>query len=201
MEKEKDKENMQDALLNIGRKMVQEKGPEALTVRKLSEAAGCSVGAIYNQFANMDDFILVQNYMTLEALEKKLARVVPTSNPYADINRLMETFVDFVLQNKNLWFLLYNFHLHKDAHHYTFFYLRKVAKIVERINRLLERIVPKMERPERILSAQVLWLNLFALSAFLTKEVLDSFAKTDKRAVCQIWLNTYIAGLTVLEKK
>ena len=72
---------------------------------------------------------------------------------------------------------------------------------MRQINAPISEIVPDMERPERVLSTQVLWLTLFALSAFLTNNVLDSLAKVNKRSICQILLNTYIAGLTVLEQK
>ena len=56
-----EKDNIQKLLIDIGRQIVREKGTEALTARKLSEASGCSVGAIYNQFSNMDNFVVIQN--------------------------------------------------------------------------------------------------------------------------------------------
>lgn len=196
-----EKDNIQKLLLEIGRQIVRDKGIEALTVRKLSEASGCSVGAIYNQFANMDNFIVIENYMTLDSLSRKLAKVPQTQNPYFDMNNLVEAFADFVLKNQNLWFMLYQFHLNKHEHGYSFFYLRKVTSITRRLNALVRRIVPKMEQPERILSSQVLWLTMFGLSAFLSKNILDSFPKINRRTLCQILLNTYVAGLTVLEKK
>ncbi|MBQ9034581.1 MAG: TetR/AcrR family transcriptional regulator [Alphaproteobacteria bacterium] len=196
-----EKDNIRNMLLKIGRQIVQEKGPEALTARKLSEASGCSVGAIYNQFNNMENFIVIENYLTLEQLSRRLNIVKETQNPYFDMNNLLNTFVDFVLKNKNLWYLLYNFHLRKEKHKYSFAYLRIVGRIVRRLNNLIYRIVPQMEQPERILSSQVLWLTLFALSSLLTKDILDSFSKINRQTLCQIMLNTYIAGLTVLEKK
>lgn len=196
-----EKDDIRSTLLKIGRKIVQEKGTESLTVRKLSEASGCSVGAIYNQFSNMENFIVIENYMTLEALGKKIAAVAETQNPYFDMNNMLNAFVDFVIKNKNLWYLLYHFHLRKENHKYSFFYLRRVALITRRLSNLIWRIVPNMERPERILSTQVLWLTLFGLSSFLTKDILDSFSKINRQTLCQILLNTYIAGLTVLEKK
>lgn len=196
-----EKGNIQNQLIKIGRRLVKENGVEALTVRKLSEASGCSVGAIYNQFSNMDNFIVVQNYMTLDELSKRLDKIPESANPYADMNRFLQIFVDYVTENANLWYLLYSFHLRRNERTYSYFYLRKVVKIVGNINKLLQRMLPQMERPERILSAQVLWLNLFALSSFLTKDILDSFAKTDKKTLCQIVLNTFVAGLSVLESK
>ncbi len=196
-----EKDDIQKRLLNIGRQLVQEKGTDALTVRKLSEASGCSVGAIYNQFNNMDKFIMYQNYMTLKTLSKNLAQVERSDDPYADMNNMVQIFVEYVLKNKNLWYLLYRFHLHGEKQEFAFFYLRQVVKILRQISAPISEIVPDMERPERVLSTQVLWLTLFALSAFLTNNVLDSLAKVNKRSICQILLNTYIAGLTVLEQK
>jgi AcrR family transcriptional regulator len=195
-----EKDNIQKLLIDIGRQIVREKGTEALTARKLSEASGCSVGAIYNQFSNMDNFIVIQNFMTLEALYNHLKPIKETDDVFADTNALVQTFVDFVLENKNLWYLLYNFHLTHSDKVYSVYYLRKVVDIVHLLNKTILRNVPSMERPESMLSSQVLWLSMFALSSFLAKDVLEPFAKADKNTICQILVNTYIAGLTVLEK-
>lgn len=196
-----EKDNIQNLLLETGRKIVQEKGTEALTVRKLSEASGCSVGAIYNQFSNMDNFVVIQNYMTLDALAGCLEKVQKTGDAFADMNVFLHEFVNFVIENKNLWFMLHSFHLRNNNRTFSYFYLRKVVKITGLINKLLIQLVPNMERPERILSSQILWLTLFALSSFLTKDILDSFTKVNKETICQLMFNTYVAGLTVLEKK
>ena len=196
-----EKDNIQNLLLNIGREIVREKGTEALTVRKLSEASGCSVGAIYNQFSNMDNFILIQNYMTLDELSKQLSKVAKNANTYVYLNDLLQEFIDFVLENKNLWFLLYNFHLRQDDRVYSFVYLRKVTEIINYVKLSLEKIVPRMERPERLLASQVLWLSIFAVSSFIAKNMLNDLSKINKKSMCQILLNTYIAGLTVLEIK
>lgn len=196
-----EKENIQDLLIDIGRKIVREKGTEALTVRKLSEASGCSVGAIYNQFSNMDNFVIIQNFMTLKALSVSLEKVPDTGEPFVDANALLQNFVDFVLKNKNLWFLLYNFHLMHPKREYSFYYLRVVVKILSYINKILSKTVPEMERPERLLSSQVLWLSVFALSAFLSRDVLEPLSKAKEENICQIMFNTYMAGLTVLERK
>lgn len=196
-----EKDNIQNLLLETGRKIVQEKGTEALTVRKLSEASGCSVGAIYNQFSNMDNFVVIQNYMTLDALAGCLEKVQKTGDAFADMNAFLHEFVNFVIENKNLWFMLHSFHLRNNNRTFSYFYLRKVVKITGLINKLLIQLVPNMERPERILSSQILWLTLFASSSFLTKDILDSFTKVNKETICQLMFNTYVAGLTVLEKK
>lgn len=196
-----EKDNIQNQLIEIGRLIVREKGTDALTARKLSEASGCSVGAIYNQFSNMDNFIIIQNYITLDELEQRLAAVPLSLNPYVDMNKLIAVFVDYVIENRNLWYLLYTFHLRHSGRSYSYFYLRKAVEITGHIESLLQRILPQMEIPERTLSSQILWLSLFSVSSLLTKDLLDVFAKIDKKDLCPIVLNTFIAGLSVLEQK
>ena len=195
-----EKDEIQNLLIHIGRKIVKEKGASALTARKLSEASDCSVGAIYNQFSNMDNYVLVQNYITLDELSEKLQTVEKTDNPFVDMNNLLQNFVTFVLENNNLWFMLYNYHL-TSRRRFSFYYLRKVASLIKIVNEYIEKIVPKMDAPERLLSAQVLWLTLLSVSSFLTNDSLNGLSKVNKTTFCRILLDTYLAGLTVLENK
>ena len=195
-----EKDNIQNLLIHIGRKIVKEKGASALTARKLSEASDCSVGAIYNQFSNMDNYVLVQNYITLDELSEKLQTVEKTDNPFVDMNNLLQNFVTFVLENNNLRFMLYNYHL-TTRRRFSFYYLRKVASLIKIVNEHIEKIVPEMDAPERLLSAQVLWLTLLSVSSFLTNDSLNGLSKVNKTTLCRILLDTYLAGLTVLENK
>ena len=102
MQKNNTKAEIRNSLLRVGRKLVAEKGAAFLTARKLSEASGCSVGTIYNQFANMDNFIMAENLQTLEDLKSHLSALMHDRNPYKTLNRYLEGFVRFVLGNKNL---------------------------------------------------------------------------------------------------
>ena len=195
-----EKDNIQNLLIHTGRKIVKEKGAEALTARKLSEASDCSVGAIYNQFSNMDNFILVQNYITLDELFEKLQEVKKTANPFDDINNFLQVFMNFVMENNNLWYMLYNYHL-TSKRRFSFYYLRRVVSLIKIVNEHIQKIVPEMQVPERLLSSQVLWLTLLSISALLTNNSLNSISKVNRTTLCRILLNTYLAGLTVLERE
>lgn len=196
-----EKDNIQKLLLDIGKKLVEERGMEFLTARKLSEASGCSVGAIYNQFSNMDNFVVILNYTVLDDLLQHLEAVELTDDAHIDMNNLMSCFSDFVTKNRNLWFMLYNFYLRSDRKEYSYFYLRKIVRIVSVVSRILQRVLPNMAYPERILSSQILWLTMFALSPFLASDMINSTSKIKSETLCQIVLNTFVAGLTVLEEK
>jgi AcrR family transcriptional regulator len=193
------KDNIQEILVQKGRNLILEKGVDYLTARKLSEASGYSVGTIYNQFGNMDNFILIQNYLTLDELYTKLNAVDTNNPPAVLLNLYVKTFADFVLQNKNFWFLVHDFHLRHNNRRFSFIYLRRVNRIIRLLDNTTKRIVTRLETPERILSVQVLWLTLFALSAYLTTDSLQNFKKIDQTALCELLLNTYLSGLKVLE--
>lgn len=194
------KDNIQENLVSKGRELIREKGAAFLTARKLSEASGYSVGTIYNQFGNMDNFILIQNYLTLDALYDRLARFQASGTAYQRLNLYAREFIDFVLENKNLWFMVHNFHLHNNNRRFSKIYLRRVVQITQLVEGAFRTLFPDIPLPERILSLQVLWLSLFALSSFLTTDTLDSFSKINKRTLCELLLNTYLAGMKVLEK-
>lgn len=195
-----DKDNIQENLVNKGRDLIRKNGAEGLTARKLSEASGFSVGTIYNQFGNMDNFILIQNYLTLDSLYETLSAVQAKGSAYQRLNLYTETFVDYVLKNKNLWFLVHSFHLNNNNRRFSKIYLRRVVQITQLVECSFKMLYPNIETPERILMLQVMWISLFSLSAFLTTDALDKFSKINKKTLCKLFLNTFLAGLKVLEK-
>ena len=194
------KDKIQENLVNKGRELIRTKGSEFLTARKLSDASGYSVGTIYNQFGNMDNFILIQNYLTLEQLYTALIKLQTSGTPYQRLNLYVREFIRFVIENKNLWFLVHNFHLLNNKRHFSKIYLKRVVQITKLIEREFKNMFPEIEFPELTLSIQVLWLSLFAISSFLTTDALDSFSKINKHTICELFLNTYLAGIKVLEK-
>ncbi len=194
------KDNIRSALLAKGRELVCAKGTAFLTARKLSEASGYSVGTIYNQFANMDEFIFAQNILTLEALEERFQKILPDSSAYKNLNRYVDVFVGFVLENPNLWMLLYNQHLKPEAKVLPFAYRRKLALVPQRLEKEFAKIFRQLSRRERKLSMQVLWLALFSLSSFLITPGLDNFSALNKENLCKLLLNTYLGGLAVLKR-
>ena len=194
------RDNIQENLVNKGRDLIRKNGAEGLTARKLSDASGYSVGTIYNQFGNMDNFILIQNYLTLDSLYETLSSLQAKGDAYHRLNLYTQGFVDFVLKNKNLWFLVHSFHLNNNSRRFSKIYLRRVVQITQLVEGAFKALYPKIETPERILMLQVMWLSLFSLSSFLTTDALDKFSKINKKTLCELLLNTFLAGLKVLEK-
>ncbi len=194
------KDNIHSALIAKGRELVCSKGADFLTARKLSEATGYSVGTIYNQFESMDAYVLEQNMQTLEELYAVLNKIMPDTNPYKNLNRYVDAFVSFVLGKPNLWNLLFNFHLHTENTVYPPRYLRRLLKIINLWRREFNAVFSALRPAEQKVSLRVVWLAMFSLSSVLTLSGLDKMSRVNKRSVCKLLLNTYLAGLTVLKR-
>jgi AcrR family transcriptional regulator len=195
----KTKEEIRVDLIIKAREILKEKGIDFLTARKLSDYSGYSVGTIYNQFKSMDNLVMWENCLTLDELEGCLKTAEMTSDAYRNLNRLIDKFVDFVLDNKSLWFVLYNFHFKEVMDKYAVFYLRRILKIVQLLEGNLCKLFTKVSGKERKVSTEVLFITLFALSSLLTKE--KEFSRLEKRYVVKVMFNTYLAGLSMLSKK
>lgn len=195
----KTKEEIKFDLIVKARELLNDKGLEFLTARKLSDYSGYSVGTIYNQFKSMDTLIMWENCQTLDELYESLKTAEFGSDAYRNLNFLLEKFTDFVLEHKNLWFTLYNFHFKKTVDAFEVFYLRRIIKIVHLLENNLHKLFVKVPLGERGVSTEVLFIGVFALSSLLTTE--KDFARLEKKYVVRILFNTYLAGMSYLAGK
>ena len=196
--KDNKKAEIRALLIRTGRELAEQKGAEFLTARKLSEASGCSVGTIYNQFANMDNFIIEQNILTLDELFEALRKIVPSQDSYKNLNMYTDVYAGWVLGNENLWFLLFNFHLHHKGKRLPTAYLRRFVRLEEIWRKDFEWEVNNFGIKERKLFRRVLMLALFSLSSFLATQ---QGGKLSRKNICRLLLNSYLAGLKVLKRQ
>ena len=195
----KTKEEIRVDLIVKAREVLVDKGLGFLTARKLSDYSGYSVGTIYNQFKSMDNLIVWENCQTLDELYDALAAVDMGSDAYKNLNKLLEKFVEFVFDNKNLWFTLYNTHFQNTMETYKIFYLRRIIRIVQLLENNLHKLFSNVSDKERKVSTEVLFITVFALSSLLTTE--KDFARLEKKYVMRVLFNTYLAGFSYLGDK
>lgn len=194
----KTKEEIRVDLIVKARELLKNKGLEFLTARKLADYSGYSVGTIYNQFKSMDNLIMWENCQTLDELNEYLRGAEFGSDAYKNLNHILDRFVSFVLENKSLWFALYNFHFANTAVKYELFYLRRIIKIVQLLENNIHKLFIKVSDKERKVSTEVLFITVFALSSLLTTE--NEFVRLEKKYVVKVLFNTYLAGMSYLKK-
>lgn len=183
-----------------GRDLVRQNGAAYLTARKLAEASGYSVGTIYNQFSNMDSFIMAENMLTLDELQTYLGRLVPDSSAYKNLNRYLDGFVNFVMTNRNLWFLFYSFHLSSGVKRLPTAYVRKLVSLTDIWKPSFDEVFPAYRRSGAAAgNAGIMAFSVFD-EFFFDNGCADNFSHLNKKTVCQLLLNTYLAGLRGLKE-
>ncbi len=108
---------LREKLIMSAESIIAEEGLSALKSRDVTAAAGCSLGALYNVVSDLDHLIMYVNVRTLQrmgaTLEKASLQAQPS--PDARLQSLAKAYIDFAIENKNLWLALFQFHLPEGA--------------------------------------------------------------------------------------
>jgi AcrR family transcriptional regulator len=100
-------EELRRHLLALAECVVAEEGLAALRARNLADAAGCSVGAIYNVFADLDQLVLEINANTLRAISKAMAGI-KDGDPQQRLLAMADAYVLYASSHRLLWDALFN---------------------------------------------------------------------------------------------
>ena len=194
------KDKMKNALLKVGRKLVVEKGVEALSARKLATASNSSVGMIYSIFGTMDDYIAMQNVVTLSELYEQMKKIVLGTNPFDNLNHYADALTLYIEANPNLWYLLYSRHLSAEAKKSTISEARVIKKIDILIGMQAANLIKRISGKEKRLVIKVLEMSLFAVSGYLLGNKLNLNYGINRSNLCKLLMNTYLAGLASIEE-
>src|SRR5438034_4279125 len=88
-------------MIEIARGLIAANGLRSLKVRDVADAAGCSIGSVYNEFGDFDGLILTVNRQTMQALTNRLI-AVSTDDPIRQLHGLAATYLKFATTHANL---------------------------------------------------------------------------------------------------
>ena len=98
-------------LIDAGEEILGKQGLDALTARAVASAVGCSVGAIYNVFDDIDGLIIAVNSRTLAKLDQKISSFVPGGacglEPEECLTGLAVAYCQFAIEHTSAWSALF----------------------------------------------------------------------------------------------
>jgi AcrR family transcriptional regulator len=100
-------QGLREALLAEAARRIAEDGLALLRTRDLAAATGCSVGAIYNIFTDLDQLVLEVNASTLRAISAAMEGIGGAS-PAAQLGAMAEAYLDYAATHRRLWDALFN---------------------------------------------------------------------------------------------
>jgi AcrR family transcriptional regulator len=107
-------QGLRQELIAAAEGVIETQGLEHLRARDLAVQAGCSVGAIYNVFTDLDWLVLEVNANTLRAIGAKMA-TISGAEPLACLLRLADAYLDYAVDQRRRWDALFNHQMPLDA--------------------------------------------------------------------------------------
>ncbi len=149
-------QDLQDRLVTAAAAAIASEGLATVRARSLAEAVGCSVGAIYQVFPDLDALILAANGRTLAALAAVLDAVPQAGSPRDHIVGLACSYLDFAASHRRGWAALFQHQMPPD-HPVTPAYAEQQRAAFRHIEQPLARLRPDLAEPDRALLARTLF--------------------------------------------
>ena len=111
------REAQREALVDCAAAAIAAGGLPALKARDLAGCVGCSLGAIYNLVADLDELVLRVSRRTLAALDAELDAIEASGAPNtpAQLVAWAKAYAAFAAANRNLWRALFEFRMVEGA--------------------------------------------------------------------------------------
>lgn len=182
-------------ILEIARTIIATKGLKSLKVRDVAEAAGCSVGSVYNEFGDFDGVILTVNRETVQALTRRL-RGVPAEDPVGQLYGLAETYLDFFAEHANLLRSLFE-HRMEDDRPYPDDILQMVMDAFALMHPPLVRLLPDADDVRIALLSRTLFSAVHGIISLGLEERMVAVPPQMLRQQVEQFLDAHLAGLGI----
>ena len=156
---------LREHLIEAAEELIREGGIEAVKARDLARMAGCSLGAIYTVFDDLDQLVMAVNGRTF----RKLGAVVAASQTGADslapterLIRMACAYLGFATEHNNLWRTLFDFEMSTEGP-VPKWYLEELSRLFDHIREPLREIFPEMSEEERDLMTRTLFSSVHGI--------------------------------------
>ena len=95
------------ALLEAASTLLAEEGAEALSVRRIAAAAGCSTMVVYSRFGGKQGVVEALYVEGFERLARTMTSVRATDDPVADLRRCAQRYRKFALENPTYYSVMF----------------------------------------------------------------------------------------------
>jgi len=138
---------LREELVARAGRIIETHGLAALRARELAADAGCSVGAIYNVFTDLDGLILEVSAATLREIDGAM-EAVPREPPLRQLLGLAQAYLDYAVSHRRRWDALFSHRMPAGAAERPWFDdLRDAA--FSHIEAPLGELCPRLDAPAR----------------------------------------------------
>jgi AcrR family transcriptional regulator len=107
-------QDLRAELLLAAERQIETRGISHLRARDLANEAGCSLGAIYNVFTDLDELILAVNANTLRAIDREMT-AIEAGDPLQRLTALANAYLGYAVGNRLRWEALFGHRMPGEA--------------------------------------------------------------------------------------
>lgn len=96
------------------RDIIKSRGVGEVSVRKVADESGYSMGSIYNHFVNLDDLLWLTRDLMIEDLAEYFLNMDLNINSDDDLKSLFRNFMDYFIERPNVFYFFYYHPLDKN---------------------------------------------------------------------------------------
>jgi AcrR family transcriptional regulator len=190
-------QGLRQELIAAAERVIETQGLGHLRARDLAVQAGCSVGAIYNVFTDLDGLILEINANTLRAIGAKMA-AVECAAPLDCLLRLADAYLDYAVDHRRRWDTLFNHQMPLDAITPDWF-MQVQDDAFSYIEAPLARLRPDVPAPALGLLGRSIFAAVHGMVALGLDQRVGSFGVPTLRAQISAVVRAIAAGLPEAE--
>jgi len=152
-------------LIDIAETQIEQDGIGAIKARTLAQEAGCSVGAIYNVFGDLEDIIIAVNGRTFEKLGRHVALALAGKETLGPTDRLIAmsfAYLDYAAEHPRLWRALFDLRMSTDME-VPQWYLSELGQLFAFIDGPVQECFPDLDTEEVSLMTRALFSSIHGI--------------------------------------
>lgn len=156
---------LHDTLVDIAEKEIEVHGISAIKARPLAQAAGCSVGAIYNVFDDLEDIVIAVNGRTFGKLGHAVAASLEGQEAQPPTERLVimsHAYLEYATTHPRLWRALFDLQMSRDMD-VPDWYLNELGRLFGFIDGPVRECFPDMSTDEVQLMTRALFSSVHGI--------------------------------------
>jgi AcrR family transcriptional regulator len=188
-------DDLRTTVLDSARRLLVQHGYAAVSMRKIADAAGCSVSSIYLYFANKDDLVhtlIDEGFQRWYGIVRSHAEVPLPPLPRLELH--CREYVAWGLENPEFYEIMFMFHPDRMAR-YPKQLFRRATRSMDVLTELVAACVPGgfATADDARIAAHVVWAILHGVVTTILAERLD--VRVDRARYIDLSINSAIAGV------
>jgi len=189
------REEIKEMAIKAGTKLIEEKGLQNCSARKIAAKIGYSVGTLYNVFENYYDLICHVNAVTLDDLQIYFEKNLDRDLEGVEALKLMGAcYMQFAHENNSRWSALFEYLRPRDLE-IPEWYLQKVSRLFSIAEELLFPLVQGDNKSAQRVS-NVLWGGVHGIYSLGITHRIGQDGTEYLKTLSNSLIENYLRGLT-----